>query len=412
MSGQASKALMLCYYFPPLITSGVTRSAAFARLLPEFGWQPIVLTVSKSADPWVKTGAPVPEGARIERTAEWNFPALLDFFHGAMSRLCGMFGHDLQTNYMRELFAIPDTQIAWQTTWRGIQLAKESDVIYASCSPFSSAVSAALIKAVTKKPLVIDFRDAWTLNPHIAHIAPHSFIIGLLERFAVNSCDAFIVNTEGAAKLYRERYPRWSNKIEVIPNGYDKLTPVTAQADKDTFRIMHVGSFYGSRSPDLLLEAMAELPELPLEFIQIGEGWPTFDRFREKFKITVHGTVPHTKALELMGEASLLYLKQGFEAGVTDYIAVAAKTFEYLATGLPTLIDAPPGDNAELIRKYGENSYVVTNNSKDDLKRAIKSAYDRRKAVIPTVNPEFAERFNRRNLTARLAAVFDRSASA
>ena len=36
--------LVIAYYFPPLGLSGVQRIAGFVRRLPEYGWQPTVLT--------------------------------------------------------------------------------------------------------------------------------------------------------------------------------------------------------------------------------------------------------------------------------------------------------------------------------------------------------------------------------
>ncbi len=37
---------MIAYDFPPIGGSGVQRTMKFARYLPEFGWQPLILTVS------------------------------------------------------------------------------------------------------------------------------------------------------------------------------------------------------------------------------------------------------------------------------------------------------------------------------------------------------------------------------
>ena len=42
--------LIIAYDFPPLRTSGVYRPLKFAKYLPEFGWRPIILTVSNYGD--------------------------------------------------------------------------------------------------------------------------------------------------------------------------------------------------------------------------------------------------------------------------------------------------------------------------------------------------------------------------
>ena len=44
------KVLMIAYHFPPLAgSSGIQRTLRFAQQLPEFGWQPIVLTADPRA---------------------------------------------------------------------------------------------------------------------------------------------------------------------------------------------------------------------------------------------------------------------------------------------------------------------------------------------------------------------------
>ena len=406
------KVLMICYYFPPIVTSGVTRSFEFAKLLPRFGWDPLVLSVMRSKDPWVE---PVlgedPKALRVERTFEWNLAGLADFLHGCWCRVARLFGIVPDRNLFREYLCFPDSQVAWFSTIRAQKLAGECRVIYVSCSPFSSSVSAAVVKRRTKLPLVVDFRDAWSLNPHIRFGRLRRALVGRLERFVLGVCDALIVNTEGAGRIYKSVYPEYRNKIVVIPNGYDELTPVVRRTNDGIFKIMHVGSFYGTRNPDLLLECLSEINREDIVFVQVGGGFDSYQRFRNQVKIEVLPALPRQKALELMRDASLLYLKQGWEPGVTDYVAVGAKTFEYLATGLPILAEVPPGDNAEIVRRYASSGYTVTSRSRAELRRAVESAYAARSRTNVSVSAEFQEKFSRQQLTRQLADVFDRLSS-
>ena len=402
---------MICYYFPPIVTSGVARSFEFARLLPQFGWQPLVLTVKHSKDPWVEPNlGEDPQGIPVERTAEWNLAGLADSLHACCLRIARLLGKKLSRNFFREYFCFPDSQIAWFSTIRARRLALKCDLIYASCSPFSSAISAAIVKRLTARPLVVDFRDAWSLNPHARRSPLHRAMIRRLERFVLRACDVLIVNTEGAARLYGDVYPHHREKIVAIPNGYDALTPVARKSTHGDFQIMHVGSFYGSRNPDALLECLAEIKRDDIVFVQVGGSFDSYERFKNQVRIRLLPPVSRKRALELMREASLLYLKQGWEAGVSDYIAVGAKTYEYLATGLPILAEVPPGDNAELVKKYASAAYSVTSDSRADLRRAVESAYAARARHAVAIHPEFARTLSRRELTAKLAAVFDRLA--
>ena len=125
-------------------------------------------------------------------------------------------------------------------------------------------------------------------------------------------------------------------------------------------------------------------------------------------KIKIVPTLAREAALEMMREASLLYVIQGWEPGESEYVAVGAKTYEYLATGLPILAEVPPGDNAELVRKYASAGYVVTSNTRADLRHAVENAYDARSQASVAIHPEFAQKLSRRDLTRRLATLFDK----
>ena len=400
---------MLCYYFPPLRSSGTTRSLEFANRLPEHGWKPTVLTVEKTRERWTPVDAPVPKGVEIHRSYEVDLHGATDLLNGAASKLFSLLGQEWKKNYFRELLCVPDSQIAWCTTLPGKRLAEQVDCIYASCSPFSSSLSGYWLKKLSGKPLVLDFRDAWSLNPHIDHIWLHRVLVNQMEKMCINAADALIVNTEGAARLYREAYPQHAEKIVAIPNGYDQLDCVAVE-DKQTekYVIMHVGTFYGERKPDLLLEALAELNDPEIEFVQVGQPHPSFEQYASKVSITVTGSVQREEALRRLKQASLLYLKQGHEQGVSEYIAVAAKTYEYLATGLPILADCPPGDNIDIVEKFAAQQYCISNNDVEALKQAVLQAKQAWAETLPSITPEFVDSFSRETLTGRLAEVLNK----
>jgi glycosyltransferase involved in cell wall biosynthesis len=236
-------------------------------------------------------------------------------------------------------------------------------------------------------------------------------MISRFERFVLSACDVLIVNTDGAAQQYAAAYPEHREKIVTIPNGYDVLTPVDRRTTGGDYQIMHVGSFYGSRNPDALLECLAEIGRDDIVFVQVGGSFDSYERFKERVKIKIVPHLPREGAIKLMQEASLLYLKQGCEPGVSEYIAVGAKTYEYLATGLPILAEVPPGDNAELVQKYASAGYIVTSNKRADLRHAVEWAYEARSRETAAIHPEFAKTYSRRELTRKLASLFDRLTS-
>src|SRR5688572_7689589 len=44
------RLLMIAFYFPPMVgSSGIQRTLRFARYLPQFGWEPLILTAHPRA---------------------------------------------------------------------------------------------------------------------------------------------------------------------------------------------------------------------------------------------------------------------------------------------------------------------------------------------------------------------------
>src|SRR5262249_49712552 len=133
--------------------------------LRRFGWEPTVLTVANNRAGY-PVGEPVPSDIDIARVREFNLNGVVNFLQGATNRIFRWFGSELKGNTYRDLFCLPDANIAWFSLTKAVRLARKSDAIYVSCSPFSAALTGCLAKWITGKPLIVDFRDAWLLNPY------------------------------------------------------------------------------------------------------------------------------------------------------------------------------------------------------------------------------------------------------
>lgn len=399
------RVLMLCYYFPPVQTVAIARNLGFARELPYQGWEPTVLTVREARDSWSVRGhsAPVPTNVDVERTPEFNLDRLLSLLDGVASKtLRGALGR-WRGHWFRDLCA-PDPHHGWRVRRRGAQLARECDCIYVSCSPFSSALAGAAIKRRSGRPLVLDFRDPWILNPQAPqHTRFHNWGAYRMERAVLRAADCVILNTEGTLRLYREHYPEFADRFVCIPNGFDELNvPEPSEAD-DPFTVMHVGMLYHQRDPEPVLRALAELGLPNARFVQVGPTHRSLERYRDRLDIHVTGQVTPGEAAEWMRSASLLYLNQGRQPGNPESVAVTAKTYEYLATGLPILADSPPGDNARMVERFAHHPYVITEPDQAAFSAAVRDAWEQRGQRRPAVHPEFIQQFSRSALAARLA---------
>ena len=146
------RVLMLCYYYPPISSAGTHRSVGFTQWLREFGWRPTVLTVGQSRIRWEPRCEQVPPDVEVVRSFEWDLQGLLTLLTGLLNRLRDLVRLPRRPSVLYT-WCLPDIQIAWLSSMRGSLLARECDCIYASCSPFSSALSGCLIKLASGRPL-------------------------------------------------------------------------------------------------------------------------------------------------------------------------------------------------------------------------------------------------------------------
>jgi glycosyltransferase involved in cell wall biosynthesis len=402
------KILMVLYYYPPVQEVGTLRNTALVEQFLRLGAEPIIIT-AKNPDlgDWVQMGkGQGPTGVDVHRANGTPVGKWVDLFGGISNRLHQLvFRRPQRYNWLRENFFFPDLQITYQRAF--FQCAKEIirqqpvDAVFLSCSPFSTALLAPRLKKIFPGiKTIADFRDAWSLNPHISHSAGHLARVARAEVKVLAQTDLFIANTPGMARLYRQAYPEL--RITAIPNGYDALTPKSQTSDR--FILLHSGTFYGRRNPDLLMAALQTV-QRPMEFWQIGSAIaPQVDN-----PLVTIRQVPFVPRQEMMGkmqQAAMLYLKQGFEGEQVAHIAIAAKTFEYLATGIPILADVPEGDNAEVIRTCDKKSFVVTSRRPEDIREALEIAYDRWKSgkVSYAISDTFIKEYSREKLAAKLLA--------
>lgn len=401
---------MICYYFPPIRSSAVARTLGFAKNITKFGFEPKILTVKAPRDSWgiISMDEPIPKNMSIDRVYEFSFLKIIELLDAVIYKLLKLLRINIKSHYLRNLICIPDGQLAWIPIFKGVSLAKECECIYVSCSPYSTAVFACIIKIITKRKLIIDYRDAWTISLHNKISSKFNlFFSQYLEMFVLRTCDALILNTEGTLAAYKTIYKKHAHKMVCIPNGYDEFKHENVKITDTKFVIMYVGTFYGNRVPDLLFDALNELDfRNDVKFVYIGRDDGSLDKFRGLFDIDILGPVCNSEVISWLLKASLLYLKQGDGSGLYDNTAVAAKTYEYLYSGVPMLCECPDGDNKNMVRKYSNNSYILESNTKDEMKRLLSKAYFEKTNSIE-VNEEFLEKYNRVSLTEELVKLIN-----
>ncbi|MHB8182992.1 MAG: glycosyltransferase [Candidatus Desulforudaceae bacterium] len=97
---------------------------------------------------------------------------------------------------------------------------QEFDLIYATAFPWTSLLLGVYLRRRLGRPLVVDFRDSWTLNPGNRLWNSNPFL-SYLESVVIRAADSIICATEGMREDYQHVYPDHCCKFITIRNGFD-----------------------------------------------------------------------------------------------------------------------------------------------------------------------------------------------
>ena len=132
------------------------------------------------------------------------------------------------------------------------------DLIFTTSHPLASAVAGMMLKRRFALPLIVEFRDPWTLNPiRNWPTRLHFAVESLLERRVLRAADAVIMNTPRARLNLLGKY-HWldADRVHVISHGFDGDAIRTAPDNKETNSqersdhktLVYAGGFYPGRA--------------------------------------------------------------------------------------------------------------------------------------------------------------------
>ncbi|MBN2202368.1 glycosyltransferase family 4 protein [bacterium] len=430
---QKKTVLVVTYYFPPSGGAGVQRALKFVKYLPEFGWDPVVLTVKANADFPARDEsllAEVPPGIEIVRTGIFEPYALYRKWTGK----AGNAAIDIETNtglqrpgarerfadFIRSTFFIPDARRFWKPSAlaaaEGILKRRKVDAIVSTAPPYTCHLIAESIRRRHRIPWVADFRDSWVgwLSTPDRWWLPDR-IDRALERKVLRNADRILAVSEGVRSDLSSRHPDIpEGKWKILTNGFDAadFEGLNPKPDADRFVITYTGSLYGKRNPSALLRAARSLKErrpelaekLLIRFIGRVDS-ATLDAFRTLGRMFEHVPyVPHSESLRCLLESSALLLV--IDTAAAAGTIVTGKVYEYLGAGRPILALAPEGDAAHLIRSLGAGA-VVAPDDPEDVERILEEWITAWQAngPIPRPSAEAVRRYERKTLTGELAQI-------
>src|SRR5579872_4683486 len=184
--------------------------AYLAKYLPEFGWDPVVVTRRQNGeDSWnniVRTG----RGSAIEGAAAFasRLPA-----QRLVSKL---------KEYLRQVIFFPDRASWWipYAIAGGIDAHRRDgfDAIVSSAMPGSAHVVASTLSGLLGVPWVADYRDLWHGNPYVTEPAWRAKVLPALERRLLRRSKRITTITQ---TLAGELEALHSRQVSVIANTFD-----------------------------------------------------------------------------------------------------------------------------------------------------------------------------------------------
>ncbi|MFN3306008.1 MAG: glycosyltransferase family 4 protein [Candidatus Kapaibacteriota bacterium] len=402
--------LVVSYYFPPMGLSGVQRILKFVKYLPEFGWNPIVLTTAPRSyyafDKALETEIDLNQvkvyrtGSKLKEKTK-KFPSSILFQN--------------TVRYLMSYFLQPDTKIFWKR--KALELAEkiikenDIDVILATAPPFTDFLISMELSLKFNIPFVVDYRDVWVDNPF--HFYPtyfHKLYARKLEEKILKNASRIIVTFRGTKDILLTKYPFLkSDEVVIIPHGYDAndfKESENLKPDPRKFVVTHSGLFQDNRNPKFFLSAFAKFIDARRDDFK-KEAWfvgimrKSHIRQIKKLKleenVKLFGYQPHTEVIRLLKNSNVLWLMY------EDNVRSPGKLYEYFGAKKPILICAPEGYMKSLAVE-SEVAIGVEPRDVDGIFRALNTFYDLWLSdSLPAPKEDFLARFERKSLTETLS---------
>jgi glycosyltransferase involved in cell wall biosynthesis len=421
------KVLIITYYWPPSGGAGVQRWLKFAKFLPEYGWQPVILTVDPEYASYPQRDesllAEVDPGSLVYTTKSFELYNLYKLISGKKEVPYGGFANESKegllqkvSKFLRGNFLLPDPRKGWNkyALKKAAELIRKFniDTVVTTSPPHSTQLIGLKLKQKFNIRWIADLRDPWTdiyYYNQFKHTALARKIDLNFEREVVENADLLITVSEDVKRLFTEKSKLpIANKTVVIPNGYDeddfRIKPQKPNGKKV---ITYTGTISETYDVSGLLKAIGNLDgKIRQDFLIrfVGKVPPVIVQNFESAGISVEltGYVDHSKSIEYLFLSDLLMM-------VVPHVKnnrgiITGKFFEYLASGKPVLAIGPvDGDLAGLIAETHCGRIFVYEDAVGI------GEFIQEQMINPKVesNPETSRPYSRRNLTKKISELLD-----
>lgn len=416
------KVLIITYYWPPSGGAGVQRWLKFSKYLPEFGWEPLILTIDPEYAAYpVKDDSlesDIPDSVRVFKTRSTDYFTIYrkDKTKIPSAGFAKNFDNSFKgklLRFARGNFFIPDPRRGWNkyAFRKACEIIRDEGIthIVTTSPPHSTQLIGLSLKH--HFPLLhwhCDLRDPWTDIYYYKKFYPTPISKSLdryYEKSVLRQADSVTVTSTTQKTQYLSKVPSAVNKMFVVPNGYDEKDFAGIEKEKeDICTITYIGTLSDDYPLFGLLIALKTLREKGIIFKLRFTGLVTSDQKSRIVNglgsdyVVLNEYTEHKEAIKMMVNSTFLLLIIPDVEGNKGVIP--GKLFEYMATANPVICLGPDDCDAALIIK--ENNAGITINYSDDV-RISQFLLDKVNSL--TKNSAGTMKYSRYETTKQIAAI-------
>lgn len=374
------KVLVITYYWPPSGGPGVQRWLKLCKFLPEFGIEPIVLTVDPKHATYPVLDASlakdVSPNLRVVRTASFEILNVYKRlkkdgqvpYSGFANAQTKLTWKEKTMRFIRGNFFIPDARIGWnkyalREAKRLIQSEGFLDIITTGPPHSTHLIGLLLKKQFPTLRWIADFRDPWSdlyYNDLLYRTTYAKRKDKQLEKKVLGSADEVLVVSRSLKSLLLKKTLLIQEKnLHVIPNGFDPsdFEGILSKKQDDTFTLTYLGTATSDYPFDALLEVLGSLDESlrqRIHFRLIGSFDQTVQdavkRYASLFRVSFSVYIPHDQVPHQLVQSDMLVVV--IPNKPHNDLILTGKLFDYLAARKPILGLGPiEGDSSMVLRE-------------------------------------------------------------
>ncbi len=418
------KVLLIAFLHPFTVVSGGSfRVLPLVRYLPEFGWEPVVLTAPLRERPSVP--CEVVETSYRETMGLWKRLFKLETTNDINTQIKQRLGVtargsllDYILSFVGELFYYPDSYKGW----RNFAIARGSELLspqkfdaILSCHPVTSHLVASELKSRFGVPWLADFPDLWSQNHNYSYSRWRQKRDTKLELATLSGAGALVTVSEPWAEKLRALHK--GKTVYAITHGFDpNLINDPPAPLTEKFTITYTGTIYPEgEDPVKLFTALSRLisggviDATKVEVMFYGHKLDWLEEDIKKWRlngiVNQYGMLTPDEARMKQWESHLLLLLKWEDPAELGWHS--GKIYEYLAARRPIL--ATGGYQDVVSDLLAETKAGIDAPTVGDIENALRTAYEEylKGQVLYRGDASVINKYSHREMARKFAAILE-----